>query len=310
MRFTPSAEQRAFTASMHEMLRSADTPSVIRAWASGDHEPGLALWRRLAGVGLHGLLHDAGLPEVVLAFEVLGYHAVPGPLVESVAVLPVLLRDGPPEWLRGLASGELIGTLAAPPLLPYALDADAAGLCLHVDGPQLSEFDPGEPLTSVDPARRLSTVDRLRPLALRADPGAIDHGALAVAAQLLGVGRRLLDDTVAYAKHRQQYGRPIGQFQAVKHLLAEVVVGLELARPLVHAAALTETPRDISAARVACADAAYLSARTALQVHGAVGYTAEHNLGLWFTKVRALRSAWGSQAWHRDRVLQALVASS
>jgi len=70
-----------------------------------------------------------------------------------------------------------------------------------------------------------------------------------------------------------------------------------------HAAA----ERDVSAARVACADAAYLAARTALQVHGAIGYTAEHDLSLWLTKVRALRSAWGTQSWHRRRVLTALL---
>jgi alkylation response protein AidB-like acyl-CoA dehydrogenase len=77
---------------------------------------------------------------------------------------------------------------------------------------------------------------------------------------------------------------------------------------LLHAAAVTMTARDVSAAKVAAADAAYLAARTALQVHGAIGYTAEHPLSLRLTKVRALVSAWGTSAFHRDRVLAAVVA--
>lgn len=316
MRFSPSDELRAFTASLGDLLRAADTPSVIRAWASGDHAPGLALWTRLAELGVHGLLVDeehgglgADATDLALTFEVLGYHAVPGPLVESVAVLPRLLSSVPDtSYTREIATGVLLGTVAAPPLVPYALDADVAGLRLLVDGDRLFEFEPGEPQSSVDRARRLFTVARPRPLGAHF-AGSLDHGVLAAAAQLLGAGQRLLDDSVAYAKQRQQYGRPIGQFQAVKHLLADVAAGLELARPLVHGAAVTGTTRDISAARVACADAAYLSARTALQVHGAIGYTAEHDLGLWFGKVRALCSAWGSQSLHRERVRQALVAA-
>lgn len=315
MNFALSPEQHAFAASLHDLLRAADTPSVVRAWAAGDHAPGLQLWRRLAELGVHGLLVDeqhgglgADAVDVAVAFEVLGYHAVPGPLVESVAVLPLLLDSA--DDLSALAAGELVGTVVAPPLVPYALDADVAELRVLIDG-DLHTFTPGAALSSVDAARRLSTVDGaqlLGPAAPRTAE-ALDSGVLAVAAQLLGLGQRLLDDTVQYAKQRQQYGRPIGQFQAVKHLLADVAVGLELARPLVHGAAVTGTPRDISAARVACADAAYRAARTGLQVHGAIGYTAEHDLGLWFTKVRALRSAWGSQAFHRARVLDALVGA-
>jgi hypothetical protein len=106
---------------------------------------------------------------------------------------------------------------------------------------------------------------------------------------------------VAYAKQRSQFGRPIGAFQAVKHQLADVHVGLELARPLVHGAALSAIP--VSAAKIAAADAAYRAARCALQVHGAIGYTAEYDLSLWLTKVRALQSTWGTSAVHRARLL-------
>ena len=145
--------------------------------------------------------------------------------------------------------------------------------------------------------------------------GAFDVGALACSAMLLGAGRALLEASVRHVSVRAQFGQPVGTFQAVKHKLADVAIALEFARPLLDAAAAAvadgaaTAPRDVSAAKVACADAAGLAARAALQVHGAIGYTAEHDLSLWLTKVRALAPAWGSQAWHRRRVLAALATS-
>ena len=106
-------------------------------------------------------------------------------------------------------------------------------------------------------------------------------------------------------KQRRQFGREIGSYQAIKHALADVRIALDFARPLVHGAALGEI--SASAAKVACADAAYLASRTALQVHGAIGYTQEFDLSIWITKVRALVTAWGTPAHHRARVLEGLV---
>jgi Acyl-CoA dehydrogenase, C-terminal domain len=141
---------------------------------------------------------------------------------------------------------------------------------------------------------------------------ALDAGALACAAQLLGAGRALLEASVRHAGQRTQFGRPIGAFQAVKHQLADAAVGLEFAGPLLDAAAAAldghdqHAARDVSAAKVACTDAARRAARAALQVHGAIGYTEEHDLHLWLLKVRALTGAWGSQSEHRARVMAAI----
>ena len=121
--------------------------------------------------------------------------------------------------------------------------------------------------------------------------------------------------SVRHATQRTQFGRPVGAFQAVKHRLADVAIGLEFARPLADAAAVAlagscaTAERDVSAAKVACAEAAYGAARAALQVHGAIGYTREHDLSLWLTKVRALLPAWGTQAEHRAIVLAALTGT-
>ncbi|MFD2802499.1 acyl-CoA dehydrogenase family protein [Prauserella oleivorans] len=315
MRFALSPEQRQFSASLHDLLAGADTRAAARAWAQGRHEPGLKLWRDLHDLGIGALLvpeeHGgvgADAADAVVAFEALGYHAVPGPLVESVAVAPALPVG---DRLPALAAGELIVTVALPPEVPRALDADVAGLVLRVRDGLVERVEPGEPTRSLDPARRLFTVDGPGETLGECGAGPFETGVLAVSAQLLGAGRRLLELATEYAKHRHQYGRPIGSYQAVKHLLADVATQLELARPLVYGAAVavqerTDVIRDTSAAKVAAGRAAHLAARTALQVHGAVGYTAEHDLGLWLMKVRALVAAWGGAAFHRARVLAAL----
>ena len=291
MRFTPSTEQRELSASVHALLSNADTPAVIRAWAAGDHGPGLELFARLAKIGIAEL---ADYPvELAVVFEELGRHAVPGPLIESYAVAPAL----------GIAAE--LATVAVPPHVPHALDADVATPFV-VSGDALCRAEVGTRLTSVDPARRLFEVRAGEPIGDAAD--VLDIGALCQAAQLVGLGRGLLEQSAAYVTQRRQFGRAVGEFQAVKHHLADVLVALEFARPLVHAAAVSGTARDVSAARVAAADAAYLAARAALQVHGAVGYTQEHDLSLWLLRVRALRSAWGTQTWHRRRVLDAVSA--
>ena len=221
------------------------------------------------------------------------------------------------EWLAGLVSGDLIATLALPPWLPFAADAGAAGLVLLAEPDAVWVAKPGVTHRSVDPTRSLAVVIGQHELARHAGPavaGAFDLGVLACSAQLLGAGRALLEASVAHASVRTQFGQPIGAFQAVKHKLADVAIALEFARPLLDAAAVAiaddaaTAARDISAAKVACGDAASLAARAALQVHGAIGYTAEHDLSLWLTKVRALVPAWGSQAEHRRRVTDALTA--
>ena len=290
MKFALSTEQRELGASVHAVLSDARTPAAIRAWAAGEHAPGLEILQKLAKIGV-GELSEYPV-ELAVVFEELGRHAVPGPLIESYAVAP------------GLGIGDELATVAAPPHVPYALDADVATPYVVADGTVCQALVVRR-LTSVDPARRLFVVSAGEPIG---PAGSLDLGVLCQAAQLVGLGRGLLEQATAYVTQRRQFGRAVGEFQAVKHHLADVLVALEFARPLVHAAAVTGTDRDVSAARVAAADAAYLAARAALQVHGAIGYTQEHDLSLWLLKVRALRSAWGTQTYHRRRVLDAVTA--
>jgi len=136
---------------------------------------------------------------------------------------------------------------------------------------------------------------------------------VADAAELIGVARQLLDVTVEYAGQREQFDQPIGGFQAVKHHLADALLGIEFAAPAVYRAAwsldqgTTTASRDASMAKAMAGDAAEATARAALQVHGAIGFTFEHDLHLWMKRAWALAAAHGSAAWHRARVAAAIL---
>jgi alkylation response protein AidB-like acyl-CoA dehydrogenase len=317
MKFDLDEQQRDFAASIDAALAAAGVPGAVRAWAVGDTGPGRKVWSTLADLGVTALLVperfdgiDAHPVDLVVAAERLGYWGVPGPITESVAVAPVLLADD--ERSGALASGELIVTVALPPHVPRAVDADSAGLILVAGEDQVSDGTAGDRHESVDPARRLYDVTASSDTQKADTARAFEFGVLATAAQLVGAGQAMLDGSVEYAKQRSQFGRTIGSYQAIKHKLADVYIAVELARPLVYGAALSladgspDTARDISAAQVAAADAALLSARSSLQTHGAIGFTQEHDLSLLLLRVQALRSAWGSPSWHRRRVLEAL----
>jgi alkylation response protein AidB-like acyl-CoA dehydrogenase len=287
MRFELTDEQREFGRALTELMRAADSVAVARSWVEGDTAPGEDLWKRLADQGVTALIapEDAGglggtLVDLAVAFEVLGHELAVGPWIESAALAPQV-------------DGAMV-TAAAPPVAPYAADAHVARLLSGTSGSTHG---------SVDRTRTLTEVGDPDPF----DDAAIDRAVLACAAELLGAGERVLADTVTYAKQRRQFGREIGSFQAVKHQLADVRIGLDFARPLVLGAALAEVP--VSAAKVAAADAAYRAARTGLQVHGAVGYTAEFDLSLWLGRIRALVTAWGTPAYHRARVLDVITGA-
>ncbi|MEX3654858.1 acyl-CoA dehydrogenase family protein, partial [Mycolicibacterium fortuitum] len=135
MNFEIDEQQRDFAASIDAALSAADVPAAVRAWGEGDTGPGRKVWAQLTDLGVTALLVpekydgiDASPVDLVVALERLGYWAVPGPVTESIAVAPILLADD--ERAGGLASGELIATVAMPPQAPRAVNADFAGLTL------------------------------------------------------------------------------------------------------------------------------------------------------------------------------------
>jgi alkylation response protein AidB-like acyl-CoA dehydrogenase len=164
------------------------------------------------------------------------------------------------------------------------------------------------PHESVDGARRVFEV--------RGTPAPVDDGMLeaafvrgvvGTAAQQCGLAQRMLDLTAAYAKERRQFGVPIGSFQAVKHHLANARIALEFARPLVYRAAVTIDPVHAAMAKCKADDAALVTARAALQCHGAIGYTTEYDLHLYMKRAWALARSMGDGNRHRNRVAEAVL---
>ncbi|WP_405140501.1 acyl-CoA/acyl-ACP dehydrogenase [Sphaerisporangium sp. NBC_01403] len=329
MNFAFSDDQLALAATVRDVLRAHCPPRAVRdAGLDGDRTPA---WPHLAKAGLFGMLvperHDGmglGVTDAVLAFEETGRAALPGPVAETVAAAPVLLAAGPAaasSALPGVAAGTTIVSVRLGDQV-YAPDADLAHLLiLEEDGEVYAVPAAGVRLTpqpGVDPVRRLFAVafdpspgTRLA----HAVPGALRGVTVAVAAQLIGLARHLLETTVAYARTRRQFGAAVGTFQAVKHQLADVAIAIDFAAPLVYAAALAtdrdlpSADRDVSAAKAAAGEAADRAARVALQVHGAVGYTDELDLRLWLARVWSLASAYGNTGLHRSRLRSAILGT-
>jgi hypothetical protein len=233
-----------------------------------------------------------------------------------------LLGDG--DWAARAAAGDAIVSvgLDGSPFTPFGDDADAL-LLGWGDDVLLVERHAfrAEPVESVDGLRRLAAIEwdptsanRIAGSDALADARA--RGAVATAAQLCGLAARLIDLTVEYAKERRQFGVPIGTFQAVKHHCANAMLKLEYARPVVYRAAYSLEHGDpscavhASMAKSYASDAGDVAARVALQVHGAIGYTAEHDLQLWMKRVWALSRAWGDAASHREQVARAVLDPS
>ena len=145
---------------------------------------------------------------------------------------------------------------------------------------------------------------------------AFDRGVLGAAAELLGLSRAMLELTVDYASQRHQFGKPIGSFQAVKHHLANARLDIEFAAPAVlyaaHAVAhhQPDAGRAVSQAKWLTGQAAATTGRAALQCHGAIGYTTEHDLHLYLKRSWALARTWGDADFHADRVAASIGLST
>ncbi len=337
MNFEFSDDQKLLQHTVREFLAGECTPDAVRRLWASETGRSRALWKQLAEIGLVGLLvpeeHEGmGLSEVdfVLLCEEVGRAALAEPVIATAAVAAPLFAELGGElaarWLKPLAIGEAIVAVAHP-VSPFVDDAHVADLLLLARGGELHALPPSDvELTAQpanDPARRIATVDfDPRPetcvaagaQARRLIDAALDRGALAAAAQLLGVCDRLISLAVAYTSQRVQFGVPIGSFQAVKHALADVKVKLEYARPLVYRAAdsvargLAQRSVHVSMAKLAASEAALRGARAALQAHGAIGYTWEQDVHIWMRRAWSLDLMWGTQRFHRQRMAEFALA--
>jgi alkylation response protein AidB-like acyl-CoA dehydrogenase len=337
MYFQFTEDQRGFQDSVRKFLENECAPAHIRTSWTTETGRSPELWAKLAEMGLLSLLvpeeyGGLGSSEVdlVLLLEETGRAALPEPVVETAAVgvplLASLQRKKVAEaWLPKVAAGEAILTVGHE-VNPFVADAHVAHLLLLPRGNEVHAV-PREQVTLEqqpcnDPSRRLFRVDWTPSSATRVARGdegrsllaaALDRAALACAAQQLGIAQQMVDMAGRYACEREQFGKPIGSFQAIKHMLANVVVHIEFARPRVYRAAFSVANDavtravDVSQAKLAACEAAVCGAKTALQVHGAIGYTWEQDLQIWMKRAWALDIAWGTGAWHRARLAAAIL---
>ena len=323
--FTP--DQVEITQAAREMLLDTCTPADLRRLFDTREPRDQVRWSTISEMGLVGMLAPEtfgglglALPDFVGIAEAAGYVALPEPLVELAGVTVPLLAglDDDKGWLERAVGGAVVAM--GNPANSLVADADTADALLLADGPAIHLVGRNAVdltrVESVDPLRRLFTVT-WSPSAdtkVSSDWGqTADRGAVLAAAQLIGLGQRCIDLAVAYAKDRNQFGKPIGSYQAVKHLLASAQVAVEFARPIVHAAAaevelgtLASRAR-VAHAKIAAGAAADLAARTAVQVHGAMGMTWEVDLHFFLKRALALRGAWGTAAVHGSTIAERIA---
>lgn len=305
MDFRLTPDQVELRDAVRDYLTAEHGADTLRRLDAGDgRDP--AIWDGLVALGLTGLLVPEtegglglGLIEATLVAVELGRANVSEPIADTALVAAPLV---PGDRQATLAGGTLKVALAHP-ANPWIADLDQADLLLGGDQPA----DP-TPIETVDPLRRL-----FAPVDARVNDPLLDRAALIAAAQLAGGAEHMLDLASDYAKTREQFGQPIGKFQAIKHLLASVAVKLEFARPLLWRAAdalergHSRASVHVSHAKIAATDAAMLAAETAIQVHGAMGYTYEVDLHFWMKRAWALAGAWGDRAFHQRRIATAVL---
>lgn len=316
-------DRTAFADAVRDLLRQECPADVVRsAWPGGDDAPARRAWRRLAGTGAFATLvpperGGLGLDEtyLVAVLEQVGYAGLPGPATDvAAAAAPLLAEATEHETLHAaLLAGD--ATVAVVRVgggaVPYGQIVDAV-LVLDEAGARLHEIGPADrqPVDSIDGARRLthlhlSTPGRDLRVAASAVRQAALRATLATAAELVGLSRRMLDLTVPYVTGREQFGVPIGSFQAVKHHLADALLAIEFAAPLVRRAARElavdagTASLSVSMAKMAASQTATEVAKATLQCHGAMAYTTEYDHHLFAKRAWALAAAWGSAAIHR-----------
>ncbi len=328
MHFAFTEDQNAITEAVRTMLVETCTPADLRKLLESGAARDDSRWSTIREMGLPGLMAPEaagglgmGLIDLAGIAEAAGYVALPEPLVELAGVtIPLLagLADNR-GWLEKAVSGQFIAI--AHPVNSFVADADQADMLLLDDGDTL-HLVPREAVTlerqeSFDAFRRLFTVGWTPSPETIVGSGwgqSAERGAVLAAAQMIGLGQRCIDLAVAYAKDRTQFGKPIGSYQAVKHLVANAQVQIEFARPVVQAAA-AELPLDTPASRARVAhakivsgEAADLAARMAVQVFGAMGMTWEADVHFFLKRVLALKASWGTSAKHMRTVMDRVMA--
>ena len=211
---------------------------------------------------------------------------VPTPLLgTTLAELALLATDDvDADTVGQLAEGTAIGAVVFDP--DYVVNGDIADVVVAADNGRLTRWTTftSERIDTMDPTRRLARVTPQDTVPLGSDPGIADTAAILLAAEQIGAAERCLELTVDYTKQRVQFGRPIGSFQALKHRMADLYVAVSAARAVVDDAVAEPTSTTAALARVAATEAFDAVAAEAIQMHGGIAITWEHDIQLYFKR--------------------------
>jgi alkylation response protein AidB-like acyl-CoA dehydrogenase len=333
---------------MATVRRLMETPTAYdqELWAklAGQGFTGIIFPEDCSGMGL-------GKVELILLMEEAGYALLPGPLFSTVALAGAvidavatpelkkkylsrissgdarstlaMIEDGAPSWdpadLRmSAAGGKLTGAklfvtdaavadfiVVAARNGVYAVDAKAPGLSIT----PMKGLDLTRKIYSVEftntPAERLGDTDNLSQ--------ALATATAALAAEMVGGMQRTLETTVAYAKTRKQFGKPIGIYQAVQHMCADMYLETESSRSAAYYAAWTleehapDAAAAVAIAKMYASDASRTVGNRGIQVHGGMGFTWENDLHLYYRRAKSSETMLGDAAFHRERIARLVI---
>jgi alkylation response protein AidB-like acyl-CoA dehydrogenase len=335
MDFELSDDQEAFGEAARELLDGLADPPRVRTVVERGGGYDAELWKAMIEQGWTGLCVPEdrgglgyGFVEAAVLLEQVGAHVAPTPFLQQLVALDALVRSTADAggWIERLVAGDAIAAVAfnrfeasgdrvsgeTEPLI-YGPSADVV-IVRSTDGLHLVEIDE-RPVAqpAMDLTRELGWLSLEGAPALRLGGGDaveryLDVGAAAHSAEMLGAAGRALDLSVEYAKEREQFGRPIGSFQAVKHRCADMLVDVEGMRSSGYYAAWTISADDrersiaASTAKTWCSDASKRVMASALQVHGGIGFTWEHDIHLFLKRAQLDQVSFGDSVFHRERL--------
>jgi len=343
MNFNFTDDQLVFRDAVRKFLMVEAAPEVLREIWAGDAGRSPDLRRKFTEQGLTSIsvaeeFGGLGMGDIdwCLIHQELGYFAVPDSLIDtayiSAGIFADLLKQNPvnasfyKNWLSKIVDGSARIAISHP-VNPLVCDAAIADLVIIFSDDELHIVPRGdyevEQSHSIDLSRRLyaikwvpkqDTCHLKGAVVAELSERTLNRANLAITGQLLGLSQRMLDASIDYTTNRKQFGKPIGSFQAVKHHLADVAIQLEFAKPVYTRAAYSFANQqplstvNISHAKLAAAKTAWLSAKQAIQVHGAMGYTWEVDLQMFMKRAWALDAAWGDRGFHKKRISQHLFS--
>ncbi len=325
MEFGFNDEQQEIQRTARQFLADRFKPEKVRELAESDNPYDDAIWKEMCDLGWPGIAiaeeyggQGLSLVELVILLEQSGYALAPSPLISNAFAGALIAAAGSDEqrqrWLPGIASGEERGA-AEFANEPGPLVGAAAGSAVLV----LADGDGAKLVPTGDAGlERIELIDSTRAyFVARADGGdplpgdvapAVDSGMVALAAESVGVAQRALDIANDYAKEREQFGRPIGAYQAVSHRLADMLWAVEEARSLTYYAAWCaeaepeSLPLAASMAKARASDAACEVTHDAIQTLGGIGFTWEHDIHFFLKRAQVSAQLMGSPGVHRERV--------